>query len=345
MDIGNQIKALRLRRGVTQEAMAQHFGITPQAISKWECGASTPDIGMLPGLSAYFGVSIDELFALSDDTRMERIQNMLYDVRFINPADAENERQFLLEKARREPNNSEPHELLANLELHLAEEHNARAQEYALEAMARNPGSGRGYTALAHAMGGKHVDPRNNTHNALIYHYKAHVASYPDAVNGYAWLIAQLIDDKRLEEARHYCDLMAVHGGGYFLTVHRIKLALAENDIATAKTMWEQMGREFPQNWSVHHWIGDFETQIGAYGAAKESYRKAIGLMTPPRYSDPIDSLAQVCEMDGDIAGAIAARRLELEVAENEWGDTAGESVDVIRRELQRLEVAMELGL
>lgn len=27
MNIGNQIKALRLRKGVTQEAVAQHFGL------------------------------------------------------------------------------------------------------------------------------------------------------------------------------------------------------------------------------------------------------------------------------------------------------------------------------
>ena len=74
MEIGNQIKALRLRRGITQEAMAQHFGITAQAVSKWERGAAAPDIEMLPAISAYFGVTIDELFALSDETRMERIQ-------------------------------------------------------------------------------------------------------------------------------------------------------------------------------------------------------------------------------------------------------------------------------
>ena len=40
MNIGKQIKALRLRRGVTQEAMAQHLGITAQAVSKWENGVS-----------------------------------------------------------------------------------------------------------------------------------------------------------------------------------------------------------------------------------------------------------------------------------------------------------------
>ena len=33
MEIGNQIKQLRQRRGITQEALAQHLGVTPQAVS------------------------------------------------------------------------------------------------------------------------------------------------------------------------------------------------------------------------------------------------------------------------------------------------------------------------
>ena len=336
-NIGKQIKMLRMRRGVTQEAMARHFGITPQAISKWECGSSVPDIGLLPDLSAYFGVSIDDLFSISDETRMERIQNMLYDVRFINSADAENERTFLLEKAYREPSNSEPHEMLANLELHLAQEHNARAEDYALEAMRRNPHSSYAWTALSHAMGGKHVDPRNNTHNALIAHYKDFIKNNPDFLSGYAWLIAQLIDDNRLKEAQTYCTLMAQQGSGYFVTVQKIKLALAKRDIDTAKMLWEQMGQDYPENWSVHHWIGDFQAQTGDYTSAKESYRRSISLLPVPRFSDPIDSLAQVCEMDGDILGAIEARQLELEISEKEWGDTSGESVESILREIARL--------
>lgn len=338
MNIGNQIKTLRIRKGVTQDAVAKHFNITAQAVSKWECGQSVPDIGMLPGLSAYFGVTIDELFALSDETRMERIRNMLYDVRFINHADAGNERRFLLEKARREPNNNEVYELLANLELHMAGGHKERAAEYAMEAIARDPHSAHAFTALAHAMGGRHVDPRNNLHNALISHYQSHLAKYPEAVDCYAWLIAQLIDDRRLQEARHFCDRMEQYDDGYYVTVHRIKIALAENEIESAKLMWTKMGEDYPHNWSVWHWIGDFQAQTGDYESAKRSYRISFGLMQPPHYTDPLDSLAKVCEMDGDIAGAIAARTYELEIGAGEWNDTAGESVDSIRREIARLE-------
>ena len=98
MEIGNQIKQLRLRRGITQETMAQHFGVTPQAVSKWERGVATPDIGILPDISAFFGVTIDELFSISDETRMERIQNMLWDDRYYDPAEVESTREFLMAK-------------------------------------------------------------------------------------------------------------------------------------------------------------------------------------------------------------------------------------------------------
>ena len=116
MEIGNQIRQLRLRRGITQEAMALALGVTPQAVSKWERDITTPDIALLPAISAYFGVTIDELFALSDETRMERIQNMLWDVRYLDAKDVDSARKFLLEKARKEANNGRPHELLADME-------------------------------------------------------------------------------------------------------------------------------------------------------------------------------------------------------------------------------------
>lgn len=62
--------------------------------------AALPDVQLLPAISAYFGVTIDELFALTDDTRMERIQNMLWDERVLDRATVERDVAFLLEKAR-----------------------------------------------------------------------------------------------------------------------------------------------------------------------------------------------------------------------------------------------------
>ena len=62
MKLGEKIRALRLRKGLTQEQVAQQVGVTYQAVSKWENGTNTPDIALLPEIAAFFGVTIDALF-------------------------------------------------------------------------------------------------------------------------------------------------------------------------------------------------------------------------------------------------------------------------------------------
>lgn len=64
MKIGNNIRVLRQRKGLTQEQVASCLGVSYQAVSKWETGANTPDISLLPVLATLFDVSIDTLFAL-----------------------------------------------------------------------------------------------------------------------------------------------------------------------------------------------------------------------------------------------------------------------------------------
>ena len=70
--IGENIKRLRRERDLTQEEMAAHLGISFQSVSKWERGDGYPDITMLPALSGYFGVSIDELIGMSEITKSEK---------------------------------------------------------------------------------------------------------------------------------------------------------------------------------------------------------------------------------------------------------------------------------
>ena len=62
MKIGENIRAMRLRQGLTQEQVAQQLGVTYQAVSKWENGTNTPDIALLPDIASLFGVTIDALF-------------------------------------------------------------------------------------------------------------------------------------------------------------------------------------------------------------------------------------------------------------------------------------------
>lgn len=74
MAIGNNIKQLRLNRGITQEQLAEQLHLTGQAVSKWENQTALPDITCLPLLADFFGVSIDELmdYKLNSLTNKER---------------------------------------------------------------------------------------------------------------------------------------------------------------------------------------------------------------------------------------------------------------------------------
>lgn len=65
MNIGNNIKLLRQKNNLTQDQVANKLGVSYQAVSKWEVGANTPDIALLPEIAGLFGVTVDSLF--SDD--------------------------------------------------------------------------------------------------------------------------------------------------------------------------------------------------------------------------------------------------------------------------------------
>ena len=52
---------------------------------------------------------------------------------------------------------------------------------------------------------------------------------------------------------------------------------------------------------------------------------------------DPLQAIAQLCEIRGDIPGAIAAKREEADRIENQW-HIRGEELDCVLREVARLE-------
>lgn len=337
MEIGNQIKSLRIRKGVTQESMAQHFGISPQAVSKWERNAAAPDIAMLPQLSAYFGVSIDELFAISDDTRMERIQNMLWDVRYLNPADVQNERQFLLAKAEREPQNGRPLELLADMENHLAREHQSKAAEYAKEALLRDPTLIEAHGELVDGMRGFNCVWYNTSKTALIEFYKDYIDKYPDCKNAYLHLMDQLIADCRMDEAKEYLDRFAAMDDTHRVLLYHGMIQWHSGNWDAAFAIFDRMTREHPDRWGAHIHIGDYLARSGRLRESLPYFRKALDVQTAPRYCDPIESIAQVYELLGDIPAAIAAWQEELELLEKEWNTTTGETADAVRRQITRL--------
>ena len=340
MEIGNQIKQLRRRRGITQEVMAQELGVTAQAVSKWERGVATPDIALLPDISAFFGVTIDELFALSDDTRMERIQNMLWDERYFDPAEVEDTRKFLLDKGRREPNNGKVYEHLAELENHLAQEHHEKAEEYAKEALRRDWNLRGPHSELEIAMNGHIHDWNYNNHYLLINFYRDHILRNPQDWRAYLTIMDQLIDDYRLDEAEEYCKRLAEINDTYRVLLYRGMIAWQRGERAIAFEIWAEMEQKHPNEWCVWHNIGDYLARSGRYDEAMGYYRKALDVQKEPPMLDPLQAMAQLCEIRNDIPGALSARREEADRIENQWKIT-GEELDSVLRDIERLERMM----
>ena len=63
LKMGELIREARKEKGLTQKDVAQRFGITDRAVSKWERGICAPDIGILEELAELLGLSVAELIA------------------------------------------------------------------------------------------------------------------------------------------------------------------------------------------------------------------------------------------------------------------------------------------
>ncbi len=77
VSIGGNLRRLRHQKGLTQEQVAEVFGLSAQAISRWENDSAYPDVTMLPGLAMYYGVSVDEIVGMEHIRREERLHGFM----------------------------------------------------------------------------------------------------------------------------------------------------------------------------------------------------------------------------------------------------------------------------
>ncbi len=74
--ISENIKKYRQQKCMTQSQLAGVFGVSEQAVSRWENGNTYPDITLLPAIADYFGITLDELMGMDnykDEREIEKI--------------------------------------------------------------------------------------------------------------------------------------------------------------------------------------------------------------------------------------------------------------------------------
>ena len=75
--IGAKIRLLRRQNDVTQDMLADHLGVTPQAVSRWESGVCYPDMNSLPLIADYFSVTMDDLLCYTNARKEQKVEEYL----------------------------------------------------------------------------------------------------------------------------------------------------------------------------------------------------------------------------------------------------------------------------
>ena len=336
IEIGKQIRTQRLRHNMTQEQLADALGVSAQAVSKWETGAAMPDIAVLPALSAHFGVTIDELFALTDEAHFARIEAMMENEVLLSREDFDYAVRFLREHAMGAAE-GRCLTMLADLYNQRADGYRSLAADLAQRALAVEPYKKDNHSALCHAAHGAVADWNIANHHDLIAFYQRFVQKHPDYRQGYLWLLDNLIADGRLSEAEQALRRMAAVAETYHVPLYRGLIAARRSDEAAARTAWDGMVAAYPNDWHVWSSRADGLVRLCRYEEAVADYRHAIELQEPPRFTDNYERLAHIAEILGDNAAAIDAYEHVIDILQSDWGMTEGETLEGYRQNIVRL--------
>jgi len=347
VDIGNKIKLLRQKVGATQEQLGERLGVSAQSVSKWETGVTMPDISLLPLLAGELGVSIDELFDLTTDQKLQRIEKRI-DVEGELSDEIFSEYEcFLKIQLDEYEDKRKVLSLLARLYHHRAEAYLQNAGKYAREAIMLAPEIKDCQWLLQKANGAVIWDWNCANHSDVIAFYKRVIESdtaAPQTPLPYYEIIDNLIADHRTKEAEEYldkCRALPAHRP-FLIPVYKAHIALAEYDAEKADRIMETALEEYSDN-------AGFLFEAAQYYARKCEYEKAIELYERswetessqrPRFTDALEGIAAVYEIMNDYKNAAHTCDRMIDCLKDEWGyrDDDAAVVDLKRKKQSLLE-------
>lgn len=337
MEMGKEIRRLRLDRGLTQEALAAALNVSAQTVSKWECGNTVPDVQLLPVIAIYFGVSIDQLFAMTPAQQMERIENRIYDRGLFDETEQRQIEAQLRVFAEDPANVGRTELLLTKLYNNQAEQYRLLAVEHGKRAVEKTHGDSDAVSELTNAWGSYIPDWNVRNHHALIQWLSEYCQRNPKNRCAHMWLLDNLIDDRRLAEARTWLEKLAALDSTFRVPMYRYLIALAEGK-GEADQRLRELEEMQDQEWCWATTLGDIYTQRQEYDKAIEWYEKGQQIQPAPKYTDSAMSIAHIHEIRGEKEKAIAAYREVLRIQKEDWGVVSGEEREAVERAIQKLQ-------
>ncbi len=337
MEMGKEIRRLREDRGITQEALAEALNVTAQSVSKWERGTSMPDVQMLPQIAVYFGVTIDQLFAMGPEQQMERIENRIYSQGLLEASEVRQLEQQLAAYSGQPNLAGQADTLLTKLYNHQAEQYLLLAVKAGKEAVEKTDGDPDAISELANAWGSCISDWNVRNHHALIEWFSDYCRRHPENRAALMWLLDNLIDDRRLTEARQWMEKLARMDHTFRVPMYRYLIAQAAGEKEETAARLHELESMEGQEWCWAVTLADIYTLRQDYEKAIAWYRKGQDLQPSPKYTDSATSIAHIYEILGDAPKAIEAYREKLRLLREEWGIVSGEECDEVERAIRSL--------
>ncbi len=327
MKIGNKIRQMRNNAGFTQEQIASKLGVSPQSVSKWENEISMPDITLLPDIAEIFGVSIDELFDLTTEQKMKRIENRIEIEEELSEQTFKEYESFLTQQLSEGSNRQETLSLLANLYHHRMEADSRRVSKYSREAIMLDPTKKECQWLLDKAEGHTIWDWNIANHSGAIDFYKEVVASdkiEPKSSLPYYYLIDNLLADNRAEEAEEYRMICATlpSANPVLVDIYKAYIALAKFDVASADEIIESCIENHPEDCGYLFEAAQYYARRCNYERALELYKRSWTQEKAPRFTDTLHGIAIIYKILGDKEKAGITYDEILKCLREDWGYT-----------------------
>lgn len=296
-----------------------------------------PDMTLLPDLAMVFGVPIDDLFTYSKDRMYDKIGSILKHGNQLDNRYFQDFEKFLLGELAQDSSSHKVVSTLAWLYFKYAEQLREKAVIYAKQALDLKPNSKPDINIISNASNGTISDWNVRNRHELIAYYQRTLKLSPDNKRLYFYLLDNLIDDGRLEEAKKTLAESRSANPSPLNDYYHILIQERLHGFAAVKEDYLKLVDLYRDNWSVLFSVANSFSQNGAYQEAIPIWEQAFEAQEKPRYVDYYEAIAQCYLLLGDKPQAIGAYQKVLTVLADDWGLSFGTAVDRIKHKIHDL--------
>ncbi|MFL8952290.1 helix-turn-helix domain-containing protein [Helcococcus kunzii] len=335
--IGDTIKHLRIEAGLSQTQLGEKLHLSNQAISKWENNFSQPDINLLPEIANIFGVNIDDLFEYSVEKQYEKIGALLGNQKPLTNLEFERYEKFLLDQLTKDSKNYKANSMLGDLYISHAKMLRKKAVEYGKKALELKPNTKFDINTINNASGGAIYDWDVANHHELIDYYEKTLLIAPENKKLYFYLLDNLIDDKRLNDANRVLKESYIKNPDELNEYYTIFIKEIKHGFDSVKEEYKALAKKYNNDWRVLFAVANSLSKNECYEEAIPVWKQAFDVQEKPRFSDYYISIAHCYILLGDKKNAIKAYKNTLKLLKDEWNIKFGSFVDKINSKIDEL--------